>query len=119
MPYVDVLSFQDFRHPVTHMKEWYEKTGKPVLLADAANPAKKAQPDGFIPNDGAWYASTLEALFETPGCIGFHLCGAYQRNKARRRGLLDEHENPDPENVPLMKAANERIEKKMVKVRDT
>ncbi len=119
MPYVDVLSFQDFRHPVTHLKEWYEKTGKPVLLADAAKPSKKVQHDGFIPNDGAWYASTLEALFENPGCVGFHLCGAYQRNKARLRGLLDEHEKPDPKNVPLMKAANERIQKKMAKMRGT
>ena len=38
-----------------------------------------------------------------------HLCGAYQRNKARRYGLLDELENPDRENVELIKAANWRI----------
>ncbi len=41
--------------------------------------------------------------------IGFHLCGAYQRNRARRYGLLDEQEKPDEENVALMKAANEQI----------
>ena len=28
---------------------------------------------------------------------------------ARRYGLLDEHENPDDENLALMKAANEQI----------
>jgi len=55
-------------------------------------------------------------MFESPGCIGFHLCGAYQRNKARLGGLVDEHENPDPQNVPLMKAANERIHKKMAEM---
>ena len=57
----------------------------------------------------AWYAETLAALHKNPGCIGFHLCGAYQRNKARRRGLLDEMERPDKENVDLIRAANEKI----------
>ena len=66
-------------------------------------------PDEFTRNEGAWYAETLAELFKNPGCIGFHLCGAYQRNRARRYGLLDEQENPDEENVALMKAANERI----------
>ena len=32
-PYVDVISFQDFRDPVTHLDEWYGKTGRPVPLA--------------------------------------------------------------------------------------
>ena len=66
-------------------------------------------PGEFTRNEGGWYAETLEALYQNPGCIGFHLCGAYQRNKARRYGLLDERENPDTENVELMKAANGRI----------
>ena len=35
-PFVDVISFQDFRDPVKHLDEWHQKTGKPVLLADAA-----------------------------------------------------------------------------------
>ncbi len=42
------------------------------------------------------------------GCIGFHLCGAYLRNKARRYGLLDEQEKPDAENVALITAANRK-----------
>ena len=50
--------------------------------------------------------------FENPGCIGFHLCGAYQRNKSRRRGLLDEMENPDEEHVSVMTAANKAITEK-------
>ena len=29
-PFVDVLSFQDFRDPVKHLDEWHRKTGKPV-----------------------------------------------------------------------------------------
>ena len=108
-PFVDVLSFQDFRDPVAHLDEWHEKTGKPVLLADAAGLRLRAPPGGFIPNDGEWYAEVLANLFNNPGCIGFHLCGAYQRNKARRRGLLDEFEKPDGENVELISAANRRV----------
>ena len=66
-------------------------------------------PSGFFANDGAWYAEVLEALLRNPGCIGFHLCGAYQRNKARGRGLLDEMEGPDQAQIELMVAANERV----------
>ena len=109
LPYVDVLSFQDFRDPVVHLNEWHKKTGKPVLLADAAKMKWLTEPDEFTRNEGAWYAETLAELFRNPGCIGFHLCGAYQRNKARRYGLLDEQENPDQENVELMQAANEHV----------
>ncbi|MEM7014732.1 MAG: agarase [Verrucomicrobiota bacterium] len=107
-PFVDVLSFQDFRDPVKHLDEWHKKTGMPVLLADAAGVNWQSK-EFFRPNDGNWYSETLAALHENPGCIGFHLCGAYQRNKARRRGLLDERENPDTENVDLMRAANLKI----------
>ncbi|MDE0768180.1 MAG: twin-arginine translocation signal domain-containing protein [Opitutaceae bacterium] len=114
LPFVDVLSFQDFRDPVTHLDEWYKKTGKPVLLADAAG-VKGKMVDGFKPNNGPWYSETLDALYENPGCIGFHLCGAYQRNKARRRGLLDERENPDQEHVEQMTAANKKIAARMAK----
>ena len=41
----------------------------------------------------SWYSEVLDGLLENPGCIGFHLCVAYQRSKARRRGLLDEFEH--------------------------
>ncbi len=108
LPYVDVLSFQDFQEPVKHLDEWHKKTGKPVLLADAAGVRFKSD-TFFKPNNGPWYAETLHDLFENPGCIGFHLCGAYQRNKARRRGLLDEMENPDVENVKIITEANKKI----------
>ena len=108
MPWVDVLSFQDFREPVKDLAEWYLKTDKPVLLADAARVSPNSS--GFFkPNNGQWYAEVLQSLFENPGCIGFHLCGAYQRNKARRRGLLDEMEIPDEENVSIIRDANLKI----------
>lgn len=107
-PYVDVLSFQDFRDPVKHLDEWHQKTGKPVLPADAAGVNWRSE-EFFKPNNGTWYAEALAALHQNPGCIGFHLCGAYQRNKARRRGLLDEFEKPDTDQVKLMKAANQKV----------
>ena len=44
----------------------------------------------FKPNNGSSHAEVLSALHENPGCIGFHLCGVYQRNKARRRELRDD-----------------------------
>ena len=109
LPFVDVLSFQDFRDPVNHLDHWHRKTGKPVLLADAARMKWQTVPGEFTRNEGAWYAETLEKLFRNSGCIGFHLCGAYQRNRARRYGLLDEQEKPDQENVSLMKVANQNV----------
>lgn len=113
-PFVDVLSFQDFRDPVAHLADWHKKTGKPVLLADAAGLIQPKTPESFfVRNDGEWYAEVLAALFDNPGCIGFHLCGAYQRNKARRRGLLDELERPDLENVQLITAANAQVSRQM------
>lgn len=106
--YVDVLSFQDFRNPVAHMDTWHQVTGRPVLMADGAG-LSPADASGFVPNNGEWYANVLAGLFRNPGCVGFHLCGAYQRNKARRRGLLDELENPDQANLDLMQAAIKEV----------
>ena len=104
--YVDVLSFQDFRSPGQHLSQWHSKTGKPVLLADAAGIERPAPVEGFVPNNGRWYADVLEELRRNPGCVGFHLCGDYQRNKARRRGLLDELERPDEAQLALIAEAN-------------
>ena len=73
----------------------------------------QTEPGEFTRNEGWWYAETLQQLFENRGCIGFHLCGAYQRNRARRYGLLDEQEDPDQENLGIMQAANERISQRM------
>lgn len=113
LSYVDVLSFQDFRNPVTQLADWHKQTGKPVLLADAARMKWQTQPGEFTNNNGEWYAETLAQLHQSPGCVGFHLCGAYQRNKARRYGLLDEQEREDEKNVPLIQAANEKVQQWM------
>jgi len=111
LPYVDVLSFQDFRDPTMHMEEWYAKTGKPVLLADGSGAYKG---EGIYKHtDGNWYAKHITALYEQEGCVGFHLCGAYQRNKQRARGLLDEYEQPDSENVDIIQATNKKLHDRM------
>ena len=46
-----------------------------------------------------------------PHCVGFHLCGAYIRNRVRRYGLLNELDQPDEEveAVQGIKKANARV----------
>jgi hypothetical protein len=106
LPYIDIMSFQDFKEPVRHLNDWYRKTDKPVLLADSAGMKWNTEPGEISPNDGKWYSEVLSELQNNPGCIGFHICGAYQRNRARRYGLIDEMEIPDHENIDLITAAN-------------
>lgn len=103
-PYVDVLSFQDFREPVLHLAQWHQKSGMPVLWADGAHGIKL--PDGNSRNNGDWYAEVLAGLRNNPGCVGAHLCGAYYRNRVRRRGLLDENEQPDTEMIDRIRTAH-------------
>ena len=105
-PYVDVLSFQDFRDPVAHLKEWYEKTNMPVLWADGSK-SKSIEGSKNLRNDGNWYGEVLEGLRKNPGCVGAHLYGAYIRNRVRRKGLIDENEVPDKEMIELIRKANE------------
>ena len=74
-------------------------------LADAAHLEWHRKPT-YARNDGHRYVRTLADLRQNPGCIGFHLCGAFQRNRTRRWGLLDENEQPDVENVAAIRDAN-------------
>ncbi|MEZ6067137.1 MAG: DUF4976 domain-containing protein [Planctomycetaceae bacterium] len=79
LPFVDVLSFQHLAPPgkvAANPTHWHERTGKPTLLADHA--AVINQPDGSARHDGEGYATTLETLTSLPGCVGYHLCGAYE-----------------------------------------
>jgi len=106
-PFVDVFSFQDFG-PVEKIRadlaRFAELVDKPVLLADSAGSLKL--PDGTLRNDPKKYRHTLEALREVPACVGFHLCGAYLRNRARNRGLRGPNEEPDREALAGITAAN-------------
>jgi len=115
-PYVDVLSFQDFRDPIGHLEYWHERTGMPVLWADGAQHKKVEDPDAvhydghYRLNDGAWYAGVLPELRQNTGCVGTHLCGAYLRNRIRKCGLLDEREAPDRADVAAITRANRETE---------
>ena len=44
-------------------------------------------------------AEALYGLLKNPGAIGAHLCGGYVRNRFRRKGLIDEQEQPDNEAI--------------------
>jgi len=97
MPYVDVLSFQHFSTPeeiCPDFERWHALTGKPVLLADACAPKREA----------AGYAPMVRALRALPCCVGWHVCGAYLRNRCRGHGFRDER---DELIEPLVSAARE------------
>ena len=99
VPYVDVLSFQYFSDPSSicrDLQRWHELTGKPILLADAATPGRRAER----------YEPMIRALRELPCCVGWHVCGAYLRNRCRNYGLRDERENPDRELIVAATKAN-------------
>jgi hypothetical protein len=109
LPYVDILSFQDFVNPVETLKFFFHETGKPVLLADSAKINWDTKPGEISVNNGAWYAEILWKVFNNPGCIGFHLCGAFHLNRARRYGLLDERQNVNKHNLKIITKANIKI----------
>ena len=114
---VDAICFQDFRDPATHLSDWHKKTDRPVLWADGAQGTEIHDHTGRYPantykeNNGAWYAEMLAGLRKNPGAVGAHLCGAFQRNRARARGLLGEQEDPDLANNELIRKANLETER--------
>lgn len=105
-PYVDVLSFQHFSQPGpirADFERWHKVTGKPVLLADASGRIRLA--DGTF-SRAQWYRDVLKTLRDIPACVGFHLCGAYLKNRTRRSGLRDEQLQPDRELIEAIQDAN-------------
>jgi hypothetical protein len=99
VPYVDVLSFQHFSAPETvcaDFERWHKLTGKPVLLADACAPGRKVE----------LYEPMIRALRELPCCVGWHVCGAYLKNRCRGAGFRDEQERPDEALVAAATGAN-------------
>jgi hypothetical protein len=107
LPYVDVLSFQDFKPPAqvgADLTRFHLRFGKPVLLADGG--VSRTRPDGSKEHDPAGYGRLLETVRTVDGCIGLHLCGAYLKNRHRRRGLRDEDESPDVEAINAIRQAN-------------
>lgn len=112
LPFVDVLSFQHFGPPgkvKDDLNRWHAFSGKPVLLADAAR--QIAGEGDTKRHDPKGYAELHAALREVKGCVGFHVCGGYLCNKARKRGLRDAEERPDEEAIAGITAANHATEK--------
>jgi hypothetical protein len=110
-PYVGVMSFQHFGQPQEIKRDlanWAEKTGKPVLLADSGG--KLVLPDKSERQNAAVYREIMTAMRELPTCVGFQLCGAYLRNRIRRKGLRDEREQPDTEALAGITAVNREMQ---------
>lgn len=82
-------------------------TGKPVLLADSSSGVRL--PDGTMRNDPVKYRQTLLALREVPACVGFCLCGAYLRNRIRKRGLRGPDHTPDQVAIDGFSVANREM----------
>jgi hypothetical protein len=115
LPFVDVLAFQCFGDAATvgeRLGRWTAFADKPVLLADNA-PWLVSAHGGWPPQtdrhvDPAEYGNILRTLRRNPNCVGYHLCGAYLRNKVRRYGLKEARDAEDP-STPGLKAANEEM----------
>ena len=105
MPYVDILSFQCFGNAdVVNEKlgYWGKLTDRPVLLADSAVRAKAhapGDPDEHRHPDANAYGQVMRVLRDMPQCVGFHLCGAYLCNRARRYGLRSEQNEINTEAI--------------------
>lgn len=98
-PWVDVLGFQYFGEPDQVREDfdrWHELTGLPVLLADASPPKR-------IPDR---YADMMAALRASPGCVGWHVCGAYLRNRTRKYGYRNEDESPVEDLISVTRQVN-------------
>jgi hypothetical protein len=111
LPYVDVLSFQDFKRPeqvATDLARFHTQFQKPVLLADSC--VSEPLADGSKRHSGDGYRRLLEAARSVDGCLGLHLCGAYLKNHRRRRGLRNDDESLDDEAVSAIRQANRATE---------
>lgn len=109
-PFVDVFSFQYFadtpQQIVTAFERYYALTGKPLLLADASCgtlPGWRIQPQSWW---GGRYREILRRVREMPACVGWHVCGAYRKNKSRGHGFRDEKGWIDPEFVRILREEN-------------
>lgn len=109
LPYVDILSFQCFgKADVVQDKlgYWAENYEKPLLLADNSNRRKGKPPQHGSYQDPVVYGEIMKTLRAMPTCIGYHLCGAYIRNRVRRLGLRDEQNAVDIQGTEGIRKVN-------------
>jgi hypothetical protein len=107
-PFVDVLSFQHFGTPTRiqqDLSRWAAEVERPTLLADSGG--KQVLPDGSQRHDVTVYRDIMKVATELPDCIGFHLCGAYLKNRVRRKGLRAADETPDEEVITGIRQVNQ------------
>jgi hypothetical protein len=116
LPYVDIFSFQCFGtvgNIYQKLSYWASYLKKPILLADSM--INKEGAHGWPPQhdrtqDEEAYGEIMHALRKIPECLGFHLCGAYIKNNARRYGLLDLHDREEPTTQGIKQVNLEQIE---------
>lgn len=99
VPFIDVLSFQNFGpidEVIESFRHWHDVTGLPILLADAGEKNRGKQA----------YRLKIRTLRELPCCVGWHLCGAYLRNHVRQTGLRTEQMKPNRRKIDEITAAN-------------
>jgi hypothetical protein len=63
-----------------------------------------------LTQDDDQYAEIMKTLRKIPECIGFHLCGAYIKNNARRYGLLNQEDEEEPTTQGIKKVNIEQNE---------
>ncbi len=118
-PFVDVFSFQYFGPPAKvgpGLTNFHTRTGKPVLLADNSIPGMLTTPVGTW---GSGYSEMIRAVREVTGCIGWHVCGAYLKNRSRSRGFLNERDEIDSDFAIAIRKANEETEAYVRQFADT
>jgi hypothetical protein len=120
LPYVDVLSFQCFgtvENITEKMRRWAAFADRPVLLADAAGYTRFDGDTGWPPtahrnHDADHFSQVIDALWDIPQSVGYHLCGAYIRNNARRCGFRDRTNKLIPETVDGIRAVNADVQRR-------
>jgi hypothetical protein len=103
-PYVDVLCFQHFAPPediTQNLNRWHQLTGMPTLVADSAQ-NQRIKGTEYKTHHPEKYQRMFELLKNEPSCIGYHLCGAYIANRERKKGLLNENDEPDKHVIDKM-----------------
>jgi len=113
---VDIFSFQCFGTPdniYQKLSRWAQFLKKPILLADAMINREGAH--GWPPTqdrtqDDVQYGEIMKTLRRIPECMGFHLCGAYIKNNARRYGLLNQQDQEEPTTQGIKKVNLEQIQ---------
>jgi hypothetical protein len=70
-----------------------------VLLGDACAPKR----------DSSRYREMIETLRKVDDCVGWHVCGAYLRNRTRKAGFREEDETPTDVVEPATEANRETL----------